>query len=174
MGGNKGRYGKSQVQFTNFLMLGREMVLHCDEWKQLSSKAKVLYLMLKAKYNGSNNGEIVLPYTELEAVEGFRSHSTASMAFKELCQKGWITVTGNGGLYRNPNRYGFTRKYDEYFKDRSLTPPGKYKKSTYSVTQYVPPVGYDALGLKIYQPVSPASDPVRTTESVAVAPKKCS
>lgn len=165
---------RKKKKFSDFLMLGREMILHCDEWKQLSSRAKVLYLMLKAKYNGSNNGEIVLPYTELEAVEGFRSHSTASLAYKELWQKGWITVTGNGGLFRNPNKYGFTGRFDKYFNDRSLTPPGKYKEPTYSVDQKPWPISEDTIPPQISLSKTPPPDPPRTTESVATDPKKCS
>ena len=174
MGGNKLRYGRSKARFKNFFMLGREMILHCDEWKQLTPSAKVLYLILKAKYNGTNNGQIILHYKELEAVRGLSSPSTASSAFKELCQKGWITVTGNGGLFRNPNKYGFTGKYDTYFNDRSLTPPGKYKEPTYSVVQKPWPISEDTIPPQISPPKAPPSDPPRTTESVASDTEKCS
>lgn len=166
--------GRKKIKFTNFLMLGRDMVLHCHEWKQLSPSAKILYIHIKAKHNGTNNGDIILPYSELRAVEGFRSPSTASHAVKELVKKGWITKSGNGGLYRTPNRYALTGRYDDYITDRSHTVPEKYKESTHSVVQNVPPVGHDVLGPEIIQPVSPASAQVRTTETEATATKMCS
>lgn len=174
MGYNKRRNGRSKVQFTNFLMLGRDMVLHCDEWKQLSSSAKVLYLILKAKYNGTNNGQIVLHYSELKAVRGFGSPATASRAFKELEKAGWITRDSLGGLYRISNKYGFTGRFDTYFNDRSLTPPGKYKESTHSVVQRPWPIKGDTLPPQMGQPTTPPSDPHRTTESVATDAEKCS
>ena len=141
--------GRKKVRFYDFLMLGREMVLHCDEWKQLSPRAAILYLIIKAKHNGTNNGNICLHYTELRTVKGFRSDDTISKAFSELQRKGWITRTSFGGLYRTPNKYSLTGKYDDYITDRSHTAPEKYKEPTYSEVQKQPPVGQDSLDLKI-------------------------
>ena len=82
--------GRKNVRFYDFMMLGRDMVLHCDEWKQLSPSAKVLYLCIKAKHNGTNNGQILLHYSELREMKGFRSDETISKAFAELEKKGWL------------------------------------------------------------------------------------
>ena len=60
----------------------------------------LLYLHIKAKYNGSNNGKIRLPYSELEGINGISSPKTISKAQQELIDKGWITKTKHGGLYR--------------------------------------------------------------------------
>lgn len=174
MGHSKSRNGRSKVKHRNFFMLGREMILHCDEWKQLSSSAKVLYLILKAKYNGSNNAEIVLHYKELRSFNGFSSDATVRKAFKELEVGGWITKYSLGGLYRIPNKYGFTGKCDTYFNDRSLIPPGRYKESTHSVVQKPWPSNGDAIPPQISQPKTPPVDPPRTTESVATDAEKCS
>jgi hypothetical protein len=159
--------GHKKVKFTNFLMLGRDMVLHCDEWKQLSPRAIKLYLCIKAKHNGRNNGDICLHYSELETVKGLSSPSTVSKAFRELEKKGWIERIGLGGLYRIPNKYGLTGKYDDYISDKSHTVPEKYKEPTYSGVQKQPPVGYDSLGLKICQPQTPSSSPAQTPDIVA-------
>jgi len=159
--------GRKKVKFTNFLMLGRDMVLHCEEWKQLSPSAKILYIHIKAKHNGTNNGDIVLPYTELRVVEGFRSPSTTSRAFRELETKGWITRAGFGGLFKRPNKYALTGKYDGYITDRSHTVPEKYKEPTYSVVQKQPPIGFDSLGLKICQPETLSPSPAQTSDNVA-------
>jgi len=155
---------RKKVKYTNFFMLGREMILHCDEWKQLSPSAKILYLYVKAKHNGSNNNQICLHYSELETVRGLSSPSTVSKAFSELEQKGWIERTSLGGLYRTPNKYGLTGKYDDYITDRSSTVLEKYKEPTYSVVQKQPLVRYDSFGPKICPSETPSPSPARTPE----------
>ena len=157
--------GRKNVRFYDFMMLGRDMVLHCDEWKQLSPSAKILYICVKAKHNGTNNGNIILHYSELEAVEGLRSPSTVSKAFKELAQKGWITKTSNGGMYRIPNKYGLTGRYDDYITDRSHTVPEKYKEPSFPEVQGHPPIGEDSIGHKISQTKTPSSNPTRPPKS---------
>lgn len=166
--------GRRKPNFKNYHMLGNEMVLKCEEWTQLSPCAKVLYLCIKAKHNGTNNGNIVLHYSELKAVRGLSSPVTASKAFAELEKQGWIKRSGLGGLYRIPNKYYLTGKYDGYIWDRSHTVPEKYKESTLSVVQTVPPVGNDAYGPKIYPPKRHFPEPESTTESVAIDSRKCS
>lgn len=96
-----------------FVMIGRSMLLRCKEWKELSPAAKILYLYLKAKYNGSNNGSIRLYYSELKDVKGVSSPSTISKAIKEIEKKGWIKRTIYGGLYRHFNDYELSGKYDD-------------------------------------------------------------
>jgi hypothetical protein len=164
--------GRKKVRFYDFLMLGRDTVLHSEDWKQLSPRAKVLYLHIKAKHTGTNNGNICLHYSELRTEKGFSSDETISGAFKELERKGWITRTSMGGLHRTPTKYGLTGRYDDYITDRSHTVPEKYKESTHSVAQNEPPVGYDSYALKICQPKMPTPVPLRTSESVASDPEK--
>jgi predicted transcriptional regulator len=88
------------------------MLFGCDEWKRLTPRAKILYLYIKAKYNGSNNGCIRLYYSELKGVKGFSSHGAISRAFKELEEKNWIRRKQIGGLYRHINDYELIGKYD--------------------------------------------------------------
>lgn len=92
------------------------MLLRSEAWKALSAAAKILYLYVKCKYNGSNNGEIVLNYSELRGVRGVCSPSTISKAFRELERSGWITRTQVGGLYRFQNKYSLTGTHDEYIR----------------------------------------------------------
>jgi len=127
----------------NFIMIGREMLFGCPEWKKLSGAAKLLYITLKGKYNGFNNGEIKLCYSELKGVRGLSSSSTIAKAFKELVDKEWIIHVGMGGLYRHPNVYELTGKYDRhiptarkgmaYYKkpsdSKALEPPAPLRKS---------------------------------------------
>ena len=70
----------------SFVMLPRKM-LRIKEWKELRPAAKIFYIYLKGKYNGSNNGKIRLYYSELEEIKGLSSHSTISGAIKELEEK---------------------------------------------------------------------------------------
>lgn len=107
MGRKRKRIGKS------FVMLPRKMLKN-KEWRQLSPAAKTIYIHLKAKYNGSNNGKIRLYYSELKDIKGLASDPTISRAFKELEKKGWLKKTNRGGLYRLINEYALTWKYDLY------------------------------------------------------------
>ena len=102
----------------NFVALPREWFhkSNCPEWKALSAAAKLLYEYLKAGWNGSNNGQITLHYSQLRGVKGISSSSTISKAFKELEQTGWINKSALGGLYRKTNQYELTGKHDPYLQ----------------------------------------------------------
>jgi len=97
----------------SFVMLPRKM-LRSEIWKDLNPASKLFYIHLKGKYNGSNNGEIRLHYSELKGVKGISSPSTINKAIKELEEKGWIERKEPGGLYRRPNKFLFTGKHDGY------------------------------------------------------------
>ena len=99
-------------KYGHFVRLSKK-TLRSEAWKTLSAKAKILYIYIKGKYNGSNNGDIALHYSELNGVEVLRSSSTISNAFRELEQKGWTKRTNYGGMYRIQNRYELTWKYDD-------------------------------------------------------------
>lgn len=101
----------------SFVMLPRK-TLRGEEWRKLNPAAREVYTQLKGKYNGSNNGQIRLYYSELDDIEGLRSHSTISKAFRELEEKGWVKRTELGGLHRHFNEYRLTWKYDDANQDR--------------------------------------------------------
>jgi len=96
-------------------MLPRKMI-RSQEWKNLGPAAKILYIHLKGKYNGHNNGEIRLYYSELRGIQGLLSPSTVSKAFKELEEEGWIKRTKLGGFYRCINEYELTGNFDDYIQ----------------------------------------------------------
>ena len=104
---------KKYSNFNDFVALPRK-ALYSKEWHELGSAAKLLYIHLKAKYNGQNNGEICLSYSELRGIKGISSSSTISKAFYELEKKEWITHTFMGGLFRHINKYKLTGKYDDH------------------------------------------------------------
>lgn len=97
-------------KFPPFVAVARE-TLKSKEWREgLSSSEKVLYLHLKSKYVGTNNGEIELHYSELK---NMMAPSTISHAFRGLEKKGWVEKTRHGGLFRYRNLYKLTGKYDK-------------------------------------------------------------
>lgn len=109
MGCAKTKKGK---RFNSFVAIPRK-TLRSNEWGELTPAAKLLYIHLKSKYNGSNNGSIRLYYSELKGIKGISSSSTISKARKELEDKGWIKREKLGGLYRYYNEYKLTGKYDD-------------------------------------------------------------
>jgi len=98
--------------YSSFVALERRALFKCESWRSLSLRAKIFYLYLKAKYNGKNNGEIQLHFSELSGHPGFNSRRAFYGAAKELAGAGWIERTNPGGLYRNPNLYKLTGRFD--------------------------------------------------------------
>lgn len=87
-------------------------VLKSAAWRELGNAARVLYLHLKAKYDGKNNGDIKLYYSEMK---GVMATATLSKAFKELEQRGWIEKTKYGGRYRFVCSYRLTGTHERAF-----------------------------------------------------------
>ena len=85
-----------------------------EYWRGLSAAAKIFYIHLKGRYNGSNNGKIKLPYSAMKNVKGCSCDYAISKAIEELEAKGWIARKKKGGLYRYDNLYKLTFKYDFY------------------------------------------------------------
>jgi hypothetical protein len=56
----------------SFVGLERRLFHQCPEFRDLTPRAIVLYLHLKSKYNGGNNGDLSLHYSE---VKGARDSS---------------------------------------------------------------------------------------------------
>lgn len=106
---NRGRRRTSEP----FIMLSRRLLFGDETWKAISPGAKILYCYLKGKYNGSNNGEISLHYSELKGVKGISSPAAISRAIKELEAGGWIRRTRQGGLYRYSNKFELTGQHDD-------------------------------------------------------------
>jgi hypothetical protein len=94
--------------------MGRDVILNGKEWHGLHPGSRDIYLLLKSKFNGVNNGQILLHYSEIMAkgVKGLQSHSVISRAFSELEVSGWIERTKIGGLFRFKNSYRLTGRFD--------------------------------------------------------------
>jgi len=91
-----------------FVMLDIAM-LRSEEWQKLTHSEMLIYIYLKRNYNGTNNGEIPLTYSELK---GIFAAGTISKALKGLEAKKWIKRTQHGGLYRYYCLYKLTGTYD--------------------------------------------------------------
>ena len=61
-------------------------------WRHLSANARAVYLDLKRRYNGQNNG--LISYSAREAGDALagRHHSTGARALLELQEHGFITA----------------------------------------------------------------------------------
>jgi len=102
--------------YYNFVALPKSLFFgRCPEWQKLSGSAKLLYIYLKAGYNGANNGEITFPYSRLRKHRGLSSSGTIAKASKELEEKGFISRTNKGGLYKGCNMYKFIGAMDPLF-----------------------------------------------------------
>lgn len=89
-------------------------MLCSEEWRLgLSPTERDIYIMLKYKFVGTNNGEIILHYSELSDMY---SSATIAKAFKGLEAKGWVQRTHYGGMFRYTNKYALTGKYDDWIR----------------------------------------------------------
>ncbi len=81
-----------------FIILPKEL-LESSEYSTLSAKAVKLLIDLFSQYNGFNNGDFSAAW-KLMAQRGWRSRDTLRRALNELVNKGFITMTRQGGKHR--------------------------------------------------------------------------
>ena len=91
-----------------FVLLERNTLMS-PQWKDLTHTEMLAYIYVKNNYNGSNNEQIPLKYSELK---GVMAPATLSKALKGLQSKGWIEKTKHGGLYRYFCLYKLTGQHD--------------------------------------------------------------
>lgn len=89
---------KGRSKNTPFIMLRNDIYDH-PAWKALSPKARCIYLELRRRYNGTNNGEISLSMREA-AMVAKSSKSTAQKALIALKSHGFVAMM-NKGHFRN-------------------------------------------------------------------------
>lgn len=81
------RQGRSHP---SFIMLRHDM-MESEAWKSLSVASQALWLYIRKRYNGNNNGEIPLSCREASSFLNV-SKNTAAKAFEELENRGFIKV----------------------------------------------------------------------------------
>jgi len=91
-----------------FVML-EKATLNSPECKSLTNSEFRVYVYIKKNYNGGNNEQIPLKYSELEDI---MAPGTISKALKGLISKGWIEKTEHGGMFRYYCLYDLTGRYD--------------------------------------------------------------
>ena len=93
-----------------FVQLDFSLLKH-PEWISLSPTAKTIYIALKARFNGSNNGQIFAPQAELAKDTGLR-RETVSRNIGTLEKAGFIRTTERGYLglsgHARASRYALT------------------------------------------------------------------
>jgi hypothetical protein len=72
-------------------------MLRTGAWQALSASARAVYIQIGDRYNGANNGRLAFSVRDA-AGECNLDKSTASRAFKELVDRGFIEETRHGGL----------------------------------------------------------------------------
>tara|TARA_B100001989_G_scaffold249291_1_gene224325 strand:- start:2984 stop:3352 length:369 start_codon:yes stop_codon:yes gene_type:complete len=98
-----GNYQKSKgrTKGHNFVMLRHDM-MDSPAWHSLSPNARCVWTEIMRRYNGTNNGKI--PLSCREAAKFCKiSKATASRAFKELEEKGFIKIAVFAG-FKNKHR----------------------------------------------------------------------
>lgn len=113
---------KKKGKGESFVKLTRHMLGH-PAWLDLSTGARCIYIEIRKRYNGNNNGEIHLSCRE--AGENAKcGKNTASKLFKELQEHGFIKESIKG-RFRNKwastwiltnEEYGGHHKTDEWVK----------------------------------------------------------
>lgn len=92
--------GRSKGQ--TFVML-RNDIIDSPAWQSLSSKSQALWLHIRRRYKGHNNGDIPLSCREA-AIKLNVSKNTAGKAFQELQDKGFIKIGEFAGFVNKHRR----------------------------------------------------------------------
>jgi hypothetical protein len=91
--------GKQRTDKADRYFQVHHYMLKTDAWRALSAPARTVYLQIGFRYDGFNNGKIALSVRDAEA-ECNINKDTASRAFHELVERGFIVETRHGGLSR--------------------------------------------------------------------------
>ena len=91
-------------------------VMQCPAWRDLGPNGQAVYIALKRRYNGSNNGHIGFGCREAAEAIGM-SYATASRALQDLVAHGFIVevtkgVVGGGSGYNLATEWLLTECYD--------------------------------------------------------------
>lgn len=89
-----------------YVRITASMIKH-PSWIKLKPIAAKLYLYLKLKYKGQGDRRFICTYEEIEKALGFGDRSITA-AFRDLVEKGFITVEENNRHRRKANVYAFS------------------------------------------------------------------
>lgn len=102
------------------------VMARCPAWRSLGGAAVKVFIELRSRFHGGNNGELSVSYREAAKLLRL-SKSTVKRAFDELETKGFIKKTSPGHWYgrkaatwavtdRKLNGYPATRDYQSWHK----------------------------------------------------------
>lgn len=90
--------GKSQLMHDGQFVPLSYRFLHSPAWRSLRGPAVKVWLELRSRYNGGNNGKLALSCDSAAKVLHL-GKATVLRAFKELQDKGFIVMTRRGQWY---------------------------------------------------------------------------
>lgn len=94
--------------------------LKSDAWRSLSGAAVKLWLELHTRFNGGNNGKLILSYAEAGEALGI-GKATINRAYAELVAKGFIALEKKGDWYhRRAHEWRLTTKPVQRVKGKQL------------------------------------------------------
>lgn len=107
-------------------------LLNSDAWKDLTPDARCIFIELKRRYNGKNNGSIGLSYRD--AAKSFKGgKDTARTRLRELHEHGFIRMTNKSHKgNRHATEWLLTTERD----DRNNHPPSNEWKAYEEKSQY--------------------------------------
>ena len=73
-------------------------LLKSDAWRSLSGPALKVFLELHTRFNGSNNGKLVLSYSEASDTLHM-GRASVRRAFEDLVEKGFVVLEREGNWY---------------------------------------------------------------------------
>lgn len=86
---------KKSINGNSFTALRHDLI-NSAEFIALSVSAKVVLIVLLAKYNGFNNGDLSAPQNKAKEIFGLSSR-TLKLALDELVEKNFLIITRQGG-----------------------------------------------------------------------------
>lgn len=74
-------------------------LLKSDAWRSLSGPALKVFMELHTRFNGSNNGKLILSYSEASDALHI-GRASVRRAFEDLIEKGFVVLEKEGNWYR--------------------------------------------------------------------------
>lgn len=129
---NRKRYKKRGQSTEPFVKLTKNYLNH-PAWKTLSPEARCLYIEIRSRYNGLNNGEISLSCREAATV-AHCGKGTANKKLHELMEHGFIKPNKRGQFtLRHATTWILTNEAYQYqgpTNEWRQWQPGKTQQST--------------------------------------------
>ncbi|TXH81192.1 MAG: hypothetical protein E6Q77_08665 [Rhizobium sp.] len=94
----RNRRSKAKLSMSERFFQMHQWLLQSTAWRATNVYERALYMELKARYNGGNNGDIALSQREAESALNC-SDKPVKTAFKALQEKGFIKVAQLGSFH---------------------------------------------------------------------------